>query len=170
MQSWLKLAISVAGGVSVALFEYIKGVDLGIDQLLMQHYITVLTSHPGRMAPNTALCFMLSGSAVLLSAGILRRWAALTNAILGSLLLGLAVIALFGYVIGLESVYGWGQLTCMAVHTAAGFIVVGSGFILCAWRTELGSPWGLPGWLPAPVGIGSLAITLSLAAVDAGTV
>lgn len=154
-------AMVMALGVAT-LFEYIIGVDLGIDQLLMQHYITVKTSHPGRMAPNTALCFMLIGSAVLLSAGILRRWAALTNAILGSLLLGLAVIALFGYVSGLESVYGWGQLTRMALHTAAGFIVVGSGFILLAWRMELANHrWGLPGWLPAPVGIGSLVVSVS---------
>ena len=47
----------------LTLIEYIFGVSLGIDQLLMKHYITVETSHPGRMAPNTALCFALTGAA-----------------------------------------------------------------------------------------------------------
>ena len=154
-------AIVMALGVAT-LLQYIIGVDLGIDQLLMQHYISVKTSHPGRMAPNTALCFMFIGSAVLLSAGILRQWAALIKAILGSLLLGFAVIALFGYVIGLESIYGWGQLTRMALHTADGFIVVGCGFILLAWRMELANHrWGMPVWLPVPVGIGSLVVCIS---------
>jgi hypothetical protein len=46
----------------LTLIEYICGWDLYIDQLLMEHYITVATSHPGRMAPTTALCFLLSGS------------------------------------------------------------------------------------------------------------
>ena len=154
-------AIVMALGVAT-LLQYIIGVDLGIDQLLMQHYISVKTSHPGRMAPNTALCFMFIGSAVLLSAGILRQWAALIKAILGSLLLGFAVIALFGYVIGLESIYGWGQLTRMALHTADGFIVLGCGFILLAWRMELANHrWGMPVWLPVPVGIGSLVVCIS---------
>ena len=49
----------------LTLIEYIFGVDLGIDQFLMKHYITVKTSHPGRMAPNTALCFSLTALALL---------------------------------------------------------------------------------------------------------
>jgi hypothetical protein len=45
---------------SLTLIEYVFGFDLGVDQLLMEHYITTETSHPGRMAPNTALCFVLT--------------------------------------------------------------------------------------------------------------
>src|SRR3954469_22891375 len=36
------------------LVQHAAGVDLGIDQLLMEHFITTQTGHPGRMAPNTA--------------------------------------------------------------------------------------------------------------------
>lgn len=39
------------------LTEYVLAVDLGVDELLMSHYVTVATSRPGRMASNTALCF-----------------------------------------------------------------------------------------------------------------
>ena len=63
---------AICGGMVAAiglltLVEYIFGADLGIDQLLMEHYITTETSHPGRMAPNTALCFLLTGLALLLA-------------------------------------------------------------------------------------------------------
>ena len=64
------LAFGVLAAVigALTLIEYMFGVDLGIDQLLMEHYVTVATSNPGRMAPNTALCFSLTGFALLLSA------------------------------------------------------------------------------------------------------
>jgi len=48
---------------SLTLVEYIGQVDLGIDELFMEHEVTVKTSNPGRMAPNTALCFVLIGLA-----------------------------------------------------------------------------------------------------------
>ena len=49
----------------LTLVEYTAHVDLGIDEFLMDHGITVATSHSGRMAPNTALCFTFVGLAVL---------------------------------------------------------------------------------------------------------
>jgi hypothetical protein len=56
----------IAGAVGLlTLVQYIFAVDFGIDQLLMKHYVTVETSHPGRMAPNTALCFGLTGTGLL---------------------------------------------------------------------------------------------------------
>ena len=53
------LPARICGGLVAAigfltLLQYAFGWDLRIDQLLMEHDITVKTSHPGRMAPNTA--------------------------------------------------------------------------------------------------------------------
>ena len=59
-------SFAVLGIGLITLCEYIFKTDLGLDQLFMEHYIGVKTSHPGRMAPNTALCFSLSGLAFLL--------------------------------------------------------------------------------------------------------
>ena len=56
---------------TLTLIEYVSGINLGIDQLFMEHYIGVKTSHPGRMAPNTALCFSLTG--LLLWIGAARQ-------------------------------------------------------------------------------------------------
>lgn len=66
----LAMACGAAAGTVglLTLGEYIFGIDLGIDQFLMQHDVTVETSHPGRMAPNTALCFSLIGAALLVGA------------------------------------------------------------------------------------------------------
>ena len=147
----------------LTLIEYIFGVNLGIDQLLMEHYITVQTSHPGRMAPNTALCFALSG-ATLLVAGwprdMARRGSA--TALLASIILGLGTIAFFGYLSGLETAYGWGHLTRMAIHTAAGFMVIGIGLLLHAVAMDARGPRRLPRWLPMPVGIALVTISISI--------
>ena len=59
---WALGAGSLAGVIGVlTLIQYTGGIDLGLDELFMKHTITVKTSHPGRMAPNTALCFTLAG-------------------------------------------------------------------------------------------------------------
>ena len=55
----LALLILILGGLTLS--EYLMGMSWGIDQLFMKHYITVNTMSPGRMAPNTALCFTLTG-------------------------------------------------------------------------------------------------------------
>jgi hypothetical protein len=56
--------IAVAFG-SLTLLQYLADVNLGIDEPFWQHQITVKTSHQGRMAPNTALAFVLIGSALI---------------------------------------------------------------------------------------------------------
>ena len=163
-----RVAIRIFGAMAAAiglltLIQYVFGAELGIDQLFMEHYITVETSHPGRMAPNTALCFSLTGIALLIAgrAGE-TTWTWPAVAVLGSLVLGLGVVAFSGYAMRLETAYGWGNLTRMAVHTSAGFIVLGLGLFWHAWHKERASVADLPYWFPAPVGIVTLTITLSL--------
>ena len=148
----------------LTLAEYILGISIGIDQLLMQHDITVKTSHPGRMAPNTALCFLLVGTALasLSTTKILILKPSVIAGVLGSLSFGLGFVALAGYQVGMETAYGWGQLTRMAVHTAAGFTVLGITVISLAWFRSDTTDSELPSWLPAPVGISILTIMVSM--------
>ena len=115
----------IASGIFVMLMglltlaEYIFSVDLGIDQLLMQHYITIETSHPGRMAPNTALCFSLAGTAlVMLAATTKFRKANVVIATLRSLIFVLSFFALTGYAVCFVEAYGWGGLTRLPIHPA----------------------------------------------------
>jgi signal transduction histidine kinase/CheY-like chemotaxis protein len=118
------------------LVEYIFSLDLLIDQFFMKAYVTTKTSHPGRMAPNTALCFTLSGITLLVSTlkNIPRR--PLLVSIFGALTLILGLIAFIGYFIHIEDIYGWGSLTRMAIHTSVGFIALGIGFITYSIKFE----------------------------------
>ncbi len=153
--------ILLLGGLT--LIQYIMAVDFGIDQLFMEHYIEVKTSQPGRMAPNTALCFLLTG-ATFLACTIRFEFRHMGSfiGILGVLITGLGFVALTGYFLQIETAYGWGKLTRMAIHTSAGFIVIGSGVVALAWIYEQRYSRYLPRSFPIIVAIAGAMITLSL--------
>ncbi len=117
----------VALVASLTLSQYLSGVDFGIDELFVDHFITVNTTFPGRMAPNTALCFILFG--ISLWQPHLGRWGTTTSSTLCSIVASLGFVTLISYVAGIDSAYSWAQMTPMAVHTAAGFFVLGLGGI-----------------------------------------
>ena len=56
---FLSIIAMLIGGLT--LFEYFVGSNLGIDEILFKHWTDVNTSHVGRMAPNTAICFIFLG-------------------------------------------------------------------------------------------------------------
>ncbi len=150
------------GGLT--LIQHIFGVNLYIDELFMKHYITISTSTPGRMAPNTALNFLLSGISILtMSAMRISLTQILVSSFLGSVTMGLGSVAFLGYLSNVETAYGWGNLTKMAIHTAIGFIIVGLMLILVArylsWKTQQKSPTVL---LPLILGILGFTITICL--------
>ncbi len=160
---------AVAGGTaatvgSLTLVQYVFGVSLGIDELIMTHGITVGVSNPGRMAPNTAVCFTLIGLACAVPIGSrsMQRMV-IVRLTLASVAFGLGVVALAGYVVDLETAYGWGNLSRMAVHTSVGFILVSNGILALEWsRAAAQSGSWLPSWTPLPVGLGILTAATCL--------
>jgi signal transduction histidine kinase/CheY-like chemotaxis protein len=146
---------------ALTLVEYVAQIDLHIDEFFMKHDITTATSHPGRMAPNTAMCFLLMGLAVAWSPQCwTSRSRSLLRVVLVSLAFGLSTVALSGYLTHLETAYGWGNLTRMAIHTAVGFMLVSSGTLFWVWSRDLGEDSWMPDWLPAPAGLGILTATI----------
>jgi signal transduction histidine kinase/CheY-like chemotaxis protein/sensor domain CHASE-containing protein len=117
---------------ALTLWQYITQTNLGIDEVFMEHYILTKSYHPGRMAPNTSLCFTLFGIAQLLSTGWRGKPAVVLTiiTILSTILTALGAIALVGYSVGVETAYGWGHLTRMAVHTSVGMMTLGIGIFL----------------------------------------
>ena len=115
----------------LTLTQYVFDVNLLIDQLFMKHYILTETSHPGRMAPNTALNFCLSSISILLMGRskliVPRLFCASVG---GGLVMGLGFVAMLGYLSDMETAYGWGKLTQMALHTSVGFMVTGALLII----------------------------------------
>jgi len=124
----LALMVILISGAS--LIEYISGLSFGLDQLLFSDSLTSPgTSQPGRMAPNTALAFVFFGSAILL----LSRGPRVAGAAHALTLAGLfiALLALIGYLFNAQIFVSVFSLTRVALHTIAGFWLLGLG-ILCA--------------------------------------
>lgn len=150
----LAACVALLGGLT--LWQITTGANLHIDQLFMQPYATGKESIPGRMAPNTALCFLLTGVTIgLLSSPLSAIVRNLFNSVLAPAIMALALIALSGYLLGFDAAFGWGHLTSMAVHTAAGFMVVA----LCLILTPV--PGQRINVLPA-IGIALLVLVLTL--------
>lgn len=118
----------------LTLLQYMFNINFGIDQLFMEHNITTKTSHPGRMAPNTATCFILTGTALIANFA-LARFKVKNHVLrtLGAIILALSSVAFCGYFVSVEAAYGWANLTRMALHTSIGFIILSYGIISYAW-------------------------------------
>lgn len=162
-----RLLVLLCGGGAVALglltlSEYLFGVSFGLDELMMKAYVRSGVTAPGRMAFCTALCFSLTGAALLLGRGRRFPLRPLLTAVFGSVVIGLGTIALSGYCTGIVQSYTWGQFTRMAVHTASGFLVLGVGAVAFAWRDDQSGAKTAPRWLPLLVGTGAAAVTLCL--------
>lgn len=130
--AFLTALLFLLGAVTFA--EYLFGWELGVDDLLMPSGIPFAFSHSGRMAPTTALCFMLLAAAFFAIRFFHEKIRFVASGSLGSILIGLGGISLAGYVNGAGSIYIWGMFTTMAVHTAFGLLIVGIMLIYEAWR------------------------------------
>lgn len=166
------------------LSQYIFGVDLGIDQLLMEDISRFANRHPGRMAPATAVCFTLSGAALLLvgeqitnkeynSTSHPNSDSDLPNhRLLGSkptmleffgvilIVSGLMTCTL--YLLGLMTAYSWGPVVNMAIPTAAGFSILGVGILTTVWRENYAVLFAASPWLPVLVGVAVFTAALLL--------
>ncbi len=151
------LVVVCAGMVSamslLTIFEYVFSVSAGIDELLGPSYITVKLSSPGRMAPATAICFVLGSIALVMVPRIPSKRSALVLGLNGSILAAVGMAASMGFALGSSDAFAWGTLTRQALHTAVGFWVLGVGMMALAWHVEADSA-GAPRWLPISVAMG----------------
>jgi PAS domain S-box-containing protein len=122
------LVVSTLGLVSLA--EWVLGWQSGLDQALFTEAAgTAGTAQPGRMAPNTAICFSLLGTTlVLANANPFKRPRGCSILVLTACLL--ALLALLGYVSGVTSLYGVEGVTQMSVPAALSFLMLGAGLVL----------------------------------------
>ena len=185
---WVLLARIVGGLVSVfglgTLLQYFSSVDLGIDQFAMADVSGFANPYPGRMAPTTAVCFVLSGAALLLvyerlwqeaSATVLRNNSASVQGRQSFYISKAALLELLGVILtvsglvtcvlsltGAMTVYGWGHVVNMALPAAAGFAVFGVGILAVAWRENRVTLFAVSPWLPVVVGVAVVTGTLLL--------
>jgi hypothetical protein len=112
----------------LTLTEYLLALDLGIDQLLMRGASDpVDRAPPGRMAPATAVALLCLALAPTLQGT--GRWHRVSQVVAaaGGLIGFLAVL---GYAYGVDALHGVGAYSSVALHTAAGLVVLCLGTLL----------------------------------------
>ncbi|MES2129969.1 MAG: response regulator [Pseudomonadota bacterium] len=104
---------------ALVLVEHLFQASLGIDFVRAAAAPTPDQPHPGRVAPNTALAFLLAGLSFLLFglAGHARWRRPVLLVLAGSVLL-IGVTALAGHVLGLEMLYKLASYNAMVAPTA----------------------------------------------------
>jgi len=120
------LALLAVVLAALTLSQYVTGADLGIDQLLLRDFGTV--GNPGRMAPQTAVAFLLLGAALLLMDVRTRNegWPSQHLAVLAG---SIGLASVIGYTFG-ASLYQLGSLTPIALHTGALLLLLCLGILL----------------------------------------
>jgi signal transduction histidine kinase/CheY-like chemotaxis protein/sensor domain CHASE-containing protein len=167
--SWGRVRLEMVCGIVVAaiglltLYEYLFGLNLGLDQFFLQPFTTVRTSHPGRMAPQTALSCFLTGTVLVILRlparhGLIRLLPALLSLLVG----GLGLVGALGYLTGVPTAYQWQPFTDMAMLSAVGCVVLGVGVMAAAWRHYGADASGPSPWTPVLVGGGVTVVTLAL--------
>lgn len=160
--------VLLLGGLTFA--QYLFGVDLGIDHLFVEDLRRgVELGYPGRMAPNTAVCFLLLGVS-LLTLELKTRFVGWPAQHLASLAAVITLVGFVGYLYGQEEFPGLSRYAQMAVHTTLCFLLLSSGvffarpergFMSVVTHSGLGGVllrWLLPPALVLPVVLGGLAL------------
>jgi PAS domain S-box-containing protein len=156
------MATGVIALAALTLSEYLFGWKFGIDQWLFRDADElVATSRPGRMSPATAFCFLLTGVALL--AGSQPVSMRLRRPMLEALGLGIIVVAglaLASYLSAAFFSFRWWSYTGMAVHTAAGFLLLGFG-LLAVGRREGRLKWSLDPWTTRGFAVSILSLVVA---------
>jgi signal transduction histidine kinase/DNA-binding response OmpR family regulator len=139
LRRWKETTVRLLAGIMVAfgLIRFIGvlgGPDLHLDQQLYNlstgtEAITDAATRMNRVAPNTAVLFVLIGSALLLTT-VWRRSSQVLAKALAVVASFIALIAIVGYFNGMSALYRPTLLTPMAVHSAAGFLLLAAGLFL----------------------------------------
>jgi len=129
-RAWMRRAAWIAAGAVAAIgivtiLGYVIGENIGLDQLLFRARLG-----NNRIAPNTALNFVLVGGALLLFGWESRRGIRPAQ-IVALLPTAIALTSLLGYVYAVGELYGIGSYIPMALPTAIAFLALGVA-TLCA--------------------------------------
>lgn len=162
---WLGGVVGLFG--LLTLLEYLTGRNLNLDEVFYKPYFEVETMYPGRMSPLAAVCFIFIGAGIVL-AGLDRRWPQrLTLAGMFACVVGvIALVAQFGFVFGVESAYGWGSYSKMAVNTSVVFLVLGGGLLNYSWQAARQENFNFLRWLPVTGSVTLMAMIAFVSAVN----
>lgn len=158
------LAVMIITISFLVLLQTIFNVNLYVDELFLKHYYNVANYFPGRMAPNTAVSFIMSGIVILIIGR--AHWTfnlGVLASVLTILLLFMPLLFASGYVSSLQNAYEWSRFTPMALNTALGFILMSLALLFALlYRCRY---HGMSVWpaMPVILGLGMFLINSLLA-------
>ncbi len=124
----LAVVIIILG--SLVILQYLFNINFGIDELVFREAENAFgTVHPGRMAPNTALNFILIGL-LFFSLTYPKYERSLVNIFLLITTFTISIMGLSGYIFGLNELTGFEAFTRMSLADSIAFIIVCSGIYL----------------------------------------
>lgn len=147
------LLVLLMGGLSLA--QNLLGISLGIDVIFNNRPDPLDSLFPGRMAPNSALCFLLFGIWILLST-VDEKTTGLKAFVAGCLVaivLALGLVAFIGHITQSEAAYGWGSSHPMPIHGSVGYLLLAGGALWYSLRKHYISSGKTPNWLPLAVAL-----------------
>jgi signal transduction histidine kinase/DNA-binding response OmpR family regulator len=149
------------------LTEYISGRNFGTDQLFVKPLLDIGTGHPGRTSPLSSTCFLLVGTALMLSRRRSPTKTRLTAiGVLACIVATIGCMALFGYAFGIQSASGWGSYAHMALHTAATFVILSGGLLVWAMQTARQVDIYFLRWLPTTASVTLMVMIALVSAVS----
>jgi signal transduction histidine kinase len=156
---FLGLAVLTIGIFSLS----VKILNVDVNSLSLDPFFPDNNSYPEKINFNTALCFILSGYTFFSqSADRTIKKGFLVSGMLGVSILALGSIGFFTALIDLNPEKGIGLLTRMAIHTPAGFGLLGLGLVAFSWKNEQKKVFFSPPWLPFLILIGITTSTFCL--------
>ncbi len=160
--SGLILALGTALLAGATLLQGPLGLDLSLDNLLINHEALVAGTHIGRMPAALATVFLLTGLLLVwlgLRPNDERR--PIVFALLGSLCGAYGLTGLLGYRVGLYEVEFWQAYARLGPHSALMLLGLGVALLLLATEEEAAAGEAAPRWLWLPVVVGGATLTLT---------
>lgn len=122
---------------SLTVLEHVLDRSMGIDmEFIHTWWYDYDSIRPGRMAPNTAVGFVLIGMTYLLSHRVKTKAVAIGVIVLTFCVLGIGLTGLVGYSLAPDLLFGWSRSARMAIHTASGMLLCGIGLWLWWSRSQ----------------------------------
>ena len=115
---------------TLLLIENIFDKNLAIDWAFLHGWLGDGNTRPGRLAPNTAIGFMLIGALLVLRHKVKTKKMALMVQLLTISLLIIGLTGLVGYIMAPDLLFGWAVSGRMAIPTALAMIGVAIVFLL----------------------------------------
>ncbi|HEY4330087.1 MAG TPA: ATP-binding protein [Phycisphaerae bacterium] len=129
MEKWARRVGLCVGALGlVKLMSFVGGPDIGIDRILYASHLGDGSAQVNRMAPNTAIFFVLMGAA-LYGAEAGNAWLRRGARVLALVIAFASLVAAIGYFNGVRSLYKPTEFIPIALHTVAGFLLLCLGIL-----------------------------------------